>query len=69
MIAARLSVPVVPVRLQGFDRILNHSWAWPARGTGLVTFGEAMSFSGNDYGAIAKEIEEAVRSLGNYSRG
>ena len=32
MIAARLDVPVVPVRLEGLDRILHQSWKFPQRG-------------------------------------
>ena len=32
MVAARLGVPVVPVRLEGLDRVLHHTWKFPARG-------------------------------------
>jgi long-chain acyl-CoA synthetase len=63
MIAARLDVPVVPVRLEGLDRILHHSWRFPARGIGSVRFGRPMSLKGNDYAALAAEIEAAVRGL------
>jgi long-chain acyl-CoA synthetase len=63
MIASRLGVPVVPVRLEGLDRILHHSWSFPKRGRARVTFGPAMSLSGNDYGALAARVEEAVRGL------
>ncbi len=64
MIAARLSVPVVPVRLEGLDRILHHSWRFPRRGRASVTFGPPMSLSGHDYKELASRIEEAVRRLG-----
>ena len=64
MIASRLSVPVVPVRLEGLDRILHHSWRFPKRGRGSVTFGAPMSLTGNDYKELASKIEGAVRSLG-----
>jgi long-chain acyl-CoA synthetase len=64
MIAARLDVPVVPVRLFGLDRILHPSWKWPARGRARVRFGRPMSLKGNDYAALAAQIEEAVRALG-----
>jgi long-chain acyl-CoA synthetase len=63
MIASRLGVPVVPVRLEGLERILHHSWSFPKRGRARVTFGPAMSLSGNDYGALAARVEEAVRGL------
>ena len=63
MIAARLEVPVVPVRVEGLDRILHHSWRFPKRGRATVTFGPPMSLKGHDYKALAARVEEAVRAL------
>jgi 1-acyl-sn-glycerol-3-phosphate acyltransferase len=63
MIASRLDVPVVPVRLHGLDKVLHHSWKFPARGPGRITFGAPMSLKGNDYSALSQQVEEAVRSL------
>ena len=63
MIAARLDVPVVPVRIDGLDRVLHHSWTAPARGTARIAFGAAMSLKGNDYAALAAQVEAAVRGL------
>jgi long-chain acyl-CoA synthetase len=63
MIAAKLEVPVVPVRLEGLDRILHHSWKVPRRGTARVAFGLAMSLTGNDYGALARQVEEEIKRL------
>jgi long-chain acyl-CoA synthetase len=63
MIAARLGVPVVPVRLRGLDRILHPSWRFPRRGRAEVTFGPPISLKGNDYAALAAEVEAAVRAL------
>jgi long-chain acyl-CoA synthetase len=63
MIAARLDVPVVPVRLEGLDRILHQSWKFPRRGRARVLFGAAMSLHGNDYAANAAQVEDAVRAL------
>ena len=65
MIASRLNVPVIPVRLDGLHEILHHSWKFPKRGRGTVTFGPPMSLTGNDYKALTDRIEEAVRSMGN----
>jgi long-chain acyl-CoA synthetase len=61
MIASRLDVPVVPVRLEGLDRILHHSWKFPVRGKAQVRFGQPMLLKGNDYAALAARVEEAVR--------
>ena len=63
MIASRLNVPVVPVRLDGLHEILHLSWKFPKRGHGTVTFGPPMSLTGNDYKALAQRIEDAVRAM------
>jgi long-chain acyl-CoA synthetase len=63
MIAARLDVPVVPVRIEGLDRILHHTWKFPAKGKASVSFGAPMSLKGNDYAALAVQVEEAVKQL------
>ena len=63
MIAARLEIPVIPVRLEGLDRILHQRWKFPARGTARVAFGPPMLLKGNDYANLAEQIEAAVRAL------
>jgi long-chain acyl-CoA synthetase len=63
MIAARLGVPVVPVRLRGVDRILHHTWKFPKRSSAQVSFGAPISLKGNDYAALAADVEAAVRAL------
>ena len=63
MIASRLTVPVVPVRLEGLDRILHMSWKFPSRGTARVAFGAPISLTGNVYAALTAQVEEAVRRL------
>jgi 1-acyl-sn-glycerol-3-phosphate acyltransferase len=63
MIAARLGVPVVPVRLHGLDRVLHQTWKVPARGPASVTFGPPIWLKGNDYAALAAQVEAAVRQL------
>ena len=63
MIASRLAVPVVPIRLKGLDSILQRHARWPTVGRAQVAFGPPISLTGNDYAALAKRVEEAVRSL------
>jgi len=63
MIAARLGVPVVPVRVRGLDQILQRHMRWPSIGRAHVAFGAPISLTGNDYATMAKQVEEAVRSL------
>jgi long-chain acyl-CoA synthetase len=63
MAAPRLQVPVVPVRLEGLDRILHQKWKFPKRGTARVAFGRPMRLEGTDYADLARAVEEAVRQL------
>jgi len=63
MIAARLGVPVVPVRVRGLDQILQRHMRWPTVGRAQVAFGIPISLTGNDYATMAKQVQEAVRSL------
>jgi long-chain acyl-CoA synthetase len=63
MMAARLDVPVVPVRLEGLDRVLHRDWHMARPGRVAVKFGEAMTLKGQDYVALARQVEEAVKHL------
>ena len=63
MIAARLEVPVVPVRVDGLDRVLHTAARRPTRGNARIAFGAPMLLKGNDYSALTAEIEAAVRRL------
>jgi long-chain acyl-CoA synthetase len=63
MIASKLEVPVVPVRLEGLDRILNQDAGMATPGHATVRFGKALHLTGESYAALAKQVEEAVRKL------
>jgi long-chain acyl-CoA synthetase len=63
MIASRLDVPVVPVRLEGVDRVLHRTWHMARPGHVRVVFGAPMRLKGDDYEALAKQVENAVRGL------
>ncbi len=63
MIASRLGVPVVPVRLEGLDKVLHTSWRMARPGRVRVAFGAPISLVGNDYEAAARQVENAVRAL------
>ena len=63
MIASRLGLPVIPVRLSGLDRILHRSWIRPRIGRAVVAFGKPILLTGNDYAQLAAQVEAAVRHL------
>ena len=63
MIASRLEVPVIPVRLDGLDRVLHQTWFMVRPGRVRVAFGAPLRLRGEDYAALALQVEERVRSL------
>ena len=63
MIGARLSVPVVPVRLEGLETVLHQKMKFPVRGPVRVAFGAPIRLAGEDYASLAGQVEQAVRSL------
>ena len=63
MLAARMQVPVVPVRIDGVDRILPIGARWARPGRVRVAFGSPLRVEGSDYAEIARRIESAVRAL------
>jgi 1-acyl-sn-glycerol-3-phosphate acyltransferase len=64
MIASRLGLHVIPVRLEGLEKVLHQKMAWPKRGPVRVAFGAPIKLEGDDYEALAKRVEDAVRGLG-----
>ena len=63
MIASRLGVPVVPVRIVGVDQVLHQSWRMARPGRVRVVFGKPMHLSGDHYEELANRVETAVRNL------
>ena len=63
MIASRLEIPVVPVRIDGMNRVLNPAWKMARMGRVRVAFGAPLHLTGSDYLGLAKRVEEAVKKL------
>jgi long-chain acyl-CoA synthetase len=63
MMASRLGVPVVPVRLEGVDRVLHHTWKMAKPGRVKVIFGEPIRLFGDDYADLTRQVEDRVRKL------
>jgi long-chain acyl-CoA synthetase len=63
MIASRLDLPVVPVRLDHVDRLMPVGSTFVKPGRVRVAFGRPLRLRGEDYAALAGEVERAVRDL------
>ena len=63
MIASRLGVPVVPVRVRGLHAVLSRHSRWPTVSRASCSFGAPISLTGNDYGALAQRVRQALESL------
>jgi len=63
MIASRLGAPVVPVRLDGVHQVLPVGSRMARPGRVRVAFGAPIRLVGDNYAALAKQVEAAVRAL------
>lgn len=63
LIAARLRVPIVPIRLRGLEKILHRNEWWPHPGRVEIAFGPPLNLIGQDHADLANQVEEAVRGL------
>ena len=63
MMASRLNVPVVPVRIDGLDKVLHRGWRMARPGHVRIAFGAPLRLTGDDYDALAQQVEAAVRAL------
>ena len=63
LIASRLRVPIVPIRLRGVEKILHRGHYFPKPGPVEIAFGEPMYLRGEDYPALARQVERAILKL------
>jgi long-chain acyl-CoA synthetase len=63
MIAEQLHLPVVPVRIEGVDRVLHRFERRPRPGPVRVAFGPPLTLAGDDPAVLAAQVEAAVRAL------
>ena len=68
MMAARLGVPVVPIRIEGLDRVLHQSARMATPGRVAVRIGAPVLLKGDNYQELAHRVEDAVRELGAENR-
>lgn len=63
MIATRMRVPIVPIRLVGLDQVLHRGTKWPHRGPVHVRIGKPIFLEGNSYSTLAMQVQDAVQAL------
>jgi long-chain acyl-CoA synthetase len=63
MIASRLDVPVIPVRIDHVDTLLPVGAHFVRPGRVRVAFGAPLRLQGDDYAALAAQVESQVRAL------
>jgi long-chain acyl-CoA synthetase len=63
MIGSRLDVPIVPMRIEGVNRVLPVHAMFARPGRVRVAFGAPLRLRGDDYAALASTVERAVRAL------
>ena len=63
MVASRLHVPIVPVRLEGLERVLHKTWHMAVPGRVRVAFGKPITLKDGSYRDLARRVEDAVRGL------
>lgn len=63
MMASRLGIPIVPVRLCGLENVLRPGWHMARPGRVDVRFGAPITVEGDDYASQIARVERAVRNL------
>jgi 1-acyl-sn-glycerol-3-phosphate acyltransferase len=64
MMAVRLRVPIVPIRISGLYEIYSVHDTWPRRGPIRVSIGRPLTFASDiDYETAARHVEEVLKDL------
>jgi 1-acyl-sn-glycerol-3-phosphate acyltransferase len=63
MIASKLEIPVIPIRIEGMNHVLNPARKMARMASVKITFGPPIHLTGTDYLSQARKIESAVRTL------
>ena len=64
MMAVRLRVPIVPIRLSGLYEIYSIHDSWPRRGPVHVSIGKALEFpAGAAYEEATQRLEETLKGM------
>jgi long-chain acyl-CoA synthetase len=65
MLASQTRAPVVPIRIEGLERVMHREAHWPSRGPARIAFGPALKLEGSNYPELTQQLHEAVTRLGS----
>lgn len=63
LMASRLSLPIVPVRLRGLEKVLHKSARRATVGAVQITFGPPINLPAGDWRELARRVQDAVERL------
>jgi long-chain acyl-CoA synthetase len=63
MMASKLEIPVVPIRIYGMTRVLDPKWKMARMARVRIVIGPPLHLTGTNYLAQARQVETAVRNL------
>ena len=63
IIVQELGIAVVPVRINGLDKVLPRGARWPKQGKVIVTFGDPLNFQGEEPAEIVARSRQALLDL------
>jgi long-chain acyl-CoA synthetase len=63
MMAIRLRVPIVPIRIQGLYEVYSIHDSWPKRGPVRISFGQSLKFTTESYEGVAQKVRNAIENL------
>jgi len=63
LMAVRMSLPIVPVRLRGLEKVLHRKARWATPGPVRITFGPQIRLPAGDWRDLARQVQDAVERL------
>ncbi len=63
LLASKLSLPVVPIRIRGLEKVLHRKARWATRGPVRISFGAPMQMPAGDLRDLARQVQDAVERL------
>ena len=63
MMASRLQVPVIPIRIRGSNRVLHPTWSMARPAFVDVKIGPPVVLEGEDFPGLARRLEDIIRAM------